>query len=268
MDLIQIIVLSLVQGISEFLPISSSAHLVFVPSLFGWQDQGLAFDVAVHVGTLGAILFYFRKDLLTLIKDFFASIKQRKLVGKSNLVWGLGFGTIPAGLFGLFLKDYIEIYARSPIVIAATTIIFGIILYLADKKSGAKSEIDITIRIALIIGLAQALALIPGVSRSGVTISMALFLGFSRTAAANFSFLLSIPIIILAGGVKALQKFSGEELVQATTSWGDLALGAILSGVSAYICVKLFMALIAKISMTPFVVYRLILGIFLLWYFL
>ena len=169
MELSHIIVLALVQGISEFLPISSSAHLVLVPKLLGWADQGLAFDVAVHVGTLAAILFYFKDRLAGLVRDFFASIARREKVGDSTLVWSVGFATVPVGLFGLAFSDAIEQYARSGLVIAAMTIIFGIALYFADKKSGLKTEYEMTIKLALIVGLAQAIALIPGVSRSGVT---------------------------------------------------------------------------------------------------
>ena len=205
MELSHIIVLALVQGISEFLPISSSAHLVLVPKLLGWADQGLAFDVAVHVGTLVAILFYFKDRLAGLVRDFFASIARREKVGDSTLVWSVGFATVPVGLFGLAFNDAIEQYARSGLVIAAMTIIFGIALYVADKKSGLKTEYEMTIKLALIVGLAQAIALIPGVSRSGVTMTAALMLGFSHSASANFSFLLSIPVIVLAGGLEAVK---------------------------------------------------------------
>ena len=261
MELSHIIVLALVQGISEFLPVSSSAHLVLVPKLLGWADQGLAFDVAVHVGTLVAILIYFKDRIATLLRDFFASIAQKKTVGQSTLVWATGFGTIPVGLFGLAFGDFIEQYARNGALIAIMTIVFGLILGFADKKSGAKDEAAITIKIALIIGLAQAIALIPGVSRSGVTMTAALMLGFSRTASANFSFLLSIPVIVLAGGLEAIK-------MPDSLPWSDLAIGAAISGVSAYLCVRLFMAMLQRISMMPFVIYRLVLGVFLLLAFL
>ncbi|AQW88290.1 undecaprenyl pyrophosphate phosphatase [Campylobacter pinnipediorum subsp. caledonicus] len=262
MDFVQTIVLALVQGFSEFLPISSSAHLILVPELLGWKDQGLVFDVAVHIGTLFAIVFYFRDMVFSALKDFFCSIKLKKNVGQSRLVWAVGFGTIPAGIIGLLVEDVIEDYARNGLVIALTTIIFGIILFFADKKNGNRQESDISIKIALVIGLAQAFALIPGVSRSGVTISMALLLGFSRVASANFSFLLSIPIIILAGGVKLLKINSSDVVVS------DLLIGMFVSGISAYICVKLFISIISKMSMLPFVIYRILLGCFLLFWFL
>ena len=259
MELSHIIVLALVQGISEFLPISSSAHLVLVPKLLGWADQGLAFDVAVHVGTLAAILFYFKDRLAGLMRDFFASIARHERVGDSTLVWSVGFATVPVGLFGLAFNDAIEQYARNGLVIAAMTIIFGIALYVADKKSGLKTEYEMTIKLALIVGLAQAIALIPGVSRSGVTMTAALMLGFSHKASANFSFLLSIPVIVLAGGLEAVKLIKTPDAL----AWSDLAIGAAVSGLSAYLCVQLFMALIARASMLPFVIYRMILGVFL-----
>lgn len=260
MDFLQVIVLALVQGISEFLPISSSAHLVLVPKLLGWQDQGLAFDVAVHVGTLTAILFYFKDSLKKLLADFFASMMHRKKVGDSTIVWSVGFATLPVGLCGLALNDIIEQCARSGIIIAITTILFALVLFIADKNHGLKSEYDMTIKLAFIIGLAQAIALIPGVSRSGITMSTALLLGFSRTASANFSFLMSIPVILLAGLLETVKLVNSPWHI----SWSDLILGAVVSGVSAYICVRLFMALISKMSMLPFVVYRLVLGVFLI----
>ena len=260
MEISHVIVLALVQGISEFLPISSSAHLILVPKLLGWPDQGLAFDVAVHVGTLSAILFYFKDTIFKLLRDFFASIAQRKMVGDSLLVWCVGFATIPVGIFGLLFNNVIEEYARSGVVIAVTTIIFGIALYFADLRSTNKSEYEMTIKFALIIGLAQAVALIPGVSRSGITMTAALFLGFSHKGSANFSFLLSIPVIILAGGLESIKLIKDPNALP----WSDIALGVIISAVSAYICVKLFMGIISRIRMLPFVIYRLILGAFAL----
>ena len=264
MEISHVIVLALVQGISEFLPISSSAHLILVPKLLGWPDQGLAFDVAVNVGTLSAILFYFKDTIFKLLRDFFASIAQRKMVGDSLLVWCVGFATIPVGIFGLLFNNVIEEYARSGVVIAVTTIIFGIALYFADLRSTNKSEYEMTIKFALIIGLAQAVALIPGVSRSGITMTAALFLGFSHKGSANFSFLMSIPVIILAGGLESIKLIKDPNALP----WSDIALGVIISAVSAYICVKLFMGIISRIRMLPFVIYRLILGAFLLYLFL
>jgi len=264
LDFLQIFFLSIIQGFTEFLPISSSAHLILVPKLFGWDDQGLAFDVALHVGSLLAVLYYFKFEIITIIKDILSSIKFRKSVGESTLGWAVLIGTIPVGLAGLSFNDFISDNLRSPLVIAATTIIFGLALFFSDRKVGIKNESDITIKLAILIGIAQAIALIPGTSRSGITITAALFLGFSRVASARFSFLLSIPVIVLAGGLKTL------ELIEAKTIviWSELLLGITLSGVSAYICIYLFLKLISKSSMLPFVLYRLILGIYLLSVFL
>lgn len=263
MTWLEVFVLSIVQGISEFLPISSSAHLILVPKLFGWQDQGLAFDVALHVGTLIAILWYFKDDIIPLLRDFFLSIKKREIVGESNVVWGVLIGTIPVGLVGLFGKDWIEANLRSPLVIAFSTIFFGIILWLGDRKAGKKDVLNITLKIALVIGIAQAIALIPGTSRSGITMSAALFLGFSRVASARFSFLLSIPVIILAGGLEGL-----DIIKNGVSEPISMLLGAVvISAISAYLCVKWLIALLEKNTMTPFVIYRIILGAFLFYMF-
>jgi len=261
MDLIQIFALALLQGLTEFLPISSSAHLILLPIIAGWQDQGLAFDVAVHVGTLTAVVFYFRKTLATLTIDWAASINQRALVGESRLAWAVLFGTIPVGLAGLFLGDIIENHLRSPLVIAATTILFGLMLGWADWQSKQqRDEHRLSVFDILFIGFAQAIALIPGTSRSGITITAGLMLGLTRQAAARFSFLLSIPVIVLAGGLKTI------ELVQSnlTTDWFAISMGTVLSAISAYICIHFFLKMIEKIGMWPFVVYRLILGAILL----
>lgn len=260
MDFLQIVFLALVQGFTEFLPISSSAHLILVPKFLGWEDQGLAFDVALHVGTLLAVIYYFKEDIFKIIKDFLESFKKRKSVGESTLGWAVLIGTIPVGLAGLSFNDFISDNLRSPYVIASTTLIFGLALFFSDRKIGKKSEINITIPIAILIGIAQAIALIPGTSRSGITMTAALFLGFSRVASARFSFLLSIPVIVLAGGLKIIELIKSETVVV----WSELFLGVGLSAISAYICIYFFLKLISKISMLPFVIYRLLLGVFLL----
>ena len=264
MDIIQIIVLALVQGLTEFLPISSSAHLILVPVLTSWEDQGLAFDVAVHAGTLTAVVAYFRHEIGRMFVQWFGS-----LVGThtpdSKLAWAVIIGTIPVGLAGLLFKDVIELYLRSPLVIASTTIVFGLLLWVADrKKHTPDDEYTIGWQYALIIGAAQALALIPGTSRSGITITAALLLGLNRKASARFSFLLSIPVIVLAGGFEIMDYLS----VAAIDDAMDLLIGALVSAVSAYLCIHYFLKLLDRISMLPFVVYRLILGAFLLVLFL
>jgi undecaprenyl-diphosphatase len=257
MDFIQIITLAILQGLTEFLPISSSAHLILMPIIAGWEDQGLAFDVAVHVGTLSAVVFYFRKTLTTLFIDWYQSVLKRKLIGESHIAWAVLFGTIPVGLAGLFMGDLIELYLRHPLVIAATTIIFGLLLGWADWKGPQKrDEHQLKWTDVLWIGIAQAVALIPGTSRSGITMTAAMMLGLTRQAAARFSFLLSVPVITLAGGLKTI------ELIQSDTppDWIALISGAVLSAISAYLCIHYFLKLLDKIGMLPFVIYRLVLG--------
>jgi undecaprenyl-diphosphatase len=265
MDFIQIISLALLQGLTEFLPVSSSAHLILLPLLTGWQDQGLAFDVAVHVGTLSAVVFYFRKTLATISQDWFSSVVNRQSVGKSNLAWAVLFGTIPVGLAGIIFGDFIETSLRSPLVIAATTVVFGLMLGWADwYGKQERSENQLNWKDVLIIGVAQAIALIPGTSRSGITMTAGLILGLKRQAAAHFSFLLSVPVITLAGGLKII------ELIESNlqTDWFALISGAVLSAISAYICIHLFLTLLERIGMWPFVVYRLLLGAILVWLFI
>ncbi len=261
MDFIQILVLALLQGLTEFLPVSSSAHLILVPYLLGWEDQGLAFDLAVHIGTLTAVVFYFRAELQVMVRDWVRSITHREMTQDAKLFWAVGFGTIPVGLVGLFFGDFIEENLRSTLVIAATTIIFGFVLLIADKTALRKrDEYSINWVDVLIIGCSQALALIPGTSRSGITITAALILGLTREGAARFSFLLSIPAILLPGGMKAIELAGGDSAVD----WMALFLGALLSGISAYLCIHFFLKLLEKMGMTPFVIYRLFLGAVLL----
>ncbi|HHJ36725.1 MAG TPA: undecaprenyl-diphosphate phosphatase [Gammaproteobacteria bacterium] len=260
MDTIQIIILALVQGLTEFLPISSSAHLILVPILVGWQDQGLAFDVAVHVGTLTAVIIYFRKEINKMFFAWFGSLRG-KHSEDSKLAWAVLIGTIPAGIFGLIFKDYIEESLRTPLVIASTTLIFGFLLWYADWSGKRQhDEHAMTWKEILIIGCAQAISLIPGTSRSGITITAGLMLGLTAPAAARFSFLLSIPIIVLAGGLKILDYSA----VASMGDMNDLVFGASISAVSAYLCIHYFLILLEKIGMTPFVLYRLMLGIVLL----
>lgn len=260
MDWLQTVVLALLQGLTEFLPISSSAHLILVPKLVDWPDQGLAFDVAVHLGTLSAVVVYFRGELKLMLRDWLASLSGRGQTAESRLAWAVGFGTIPVGLAGLLGADLVETYLRSPLVIAATTIGFGLLLALSDRMtSQQRDEHAITWKDVLIIGCAQAVALIPGTSRSGITMTAALFLGLTRDGAARFSFLLSIPVIILAGG------YETKKLIESTdpVAWDALLIGAVISGISAYLCIHYFLKLLTRIGLMPFVVYRLILGVVL-----
>lgn len=264
MDLVQLFVLALLQGITEFLPISSSAHLVLVPLLTGWQDQGLAFDVAVHIGTLLAVIFYFYRDITAMIQAWLGAFFGRGMTPQARLAWQIILATLPVIVAGFLFKDLIELHLRSAWVIAAATIIFGLCLGAADFK-GHKSRTEYSLGWldALLIGISQALALIPGTSRSGITITAALALGLDRKSAARFSFLLSIPTISGAGAL-----LMRDLLAQtAPVAWGSLSLAALISGVSAYFCIHFFLRLLEKIGMAPFVVYRLLLGLVLLFLF-
>ena len=261
MDYLHAIVLALVQGLTEFLPISSSAHLILLPRLLGWTDQGLAFDVAVHIGTLTAVIAYFRQDVMRLLCAWGLSCARWQLTADARLAWLVLLGTVPVAVAGLLLHDMVENTLRSPLVIAAATIGFGLLLGLSDTR-GRKIRSENTLRFSdvLWIGLAQALALIPGTSRSGITMTAALALGLTRSAAARFSFLLSVPVILMAGGYETLQLLQQAEPVE----WGVILLGTAVAGVSAYLSIHFFMRLIEKVGMLPFVIYRLLLGVFLL----
>lgn len=261
MDWLQTVVLAIVQGVTEFLPVSSSAHLVLVPVLTGWPDQGLAFDVALHVGSLVAVLWYFRHDLLHMSRGFVQSLVQRRLNQNGRLAWAVLLGTIPVGLAGLLLNDVVSTYLRSPVVLAVGMIVFGLLLWWADRLPNRTRTVDeMRWRDVVIVACAQALALIPGTSRSGITLTAGLVAGLNREAAARFSFLLSIPVIVLAGGLETI------ELVQQQTSvdWPAILLGTLVSAVSAYLCIRVFLAFIQRIGMFPFVLYRVALGFVLL----
>ena len=269
MESTHIVWLALVQGLTEFLPVSSSAHLILVPRLLGWPDQGLAFDVAVHLGTLIAVVAYFREDILRLLLAWTRSLsglgRAATLDADARLAWGVIVGTIPAGLVGLAGKGLIETHLRSPLVIATTTIVFGLVLWYADRRARlARDEHTLRWRDFLLVGAAQALALVPGTSRSGITITAGLLLGLTREAAARYSFLLSIPIIVLSGLGVTRDLVTSEGPVE----WLTLGLGTLIAAVSAFACIKLFLAFIGRLGMGPFVLYRLALGALLLVVFL
>lgn len=264
MDLLQIIVLALVQGITEFIPVSSSAHLLLVPVFANWPDQGLAYDVALHVGSLIAVLIYFRKEIGRMIIAWFRSIFYREFNEDSKLAWAVVLGTIPVGVAGLLFRDWAHTAMRSPLVTAFGLIVFGFALAWAGWRSrGERSEYQMSWKDILYIGCAQALALIPGTSRSGITLTAALLLGLSREAAARFSFLLSIPVIVLAGLCETQDLVSAGENVD----WNAVGLGVLVSGASALLCIHYFLVFIRKIGVQPFVVYRIALGLLLLFLF-
>jgi len=257
MDWLQVIFLAVIQGLTEFLPISSSGHLVLPKELLGWPDQGLAFDVAVHIGSLSAVLLYFRHEVISLLQGWFKSVLFQQHSDQSHLAWCVILATVPAGLVGLLADDMIEQHLRSILVIASTTILFGIVLGFSDRLGSRSMDmLSMSWKLALVIGLAQVLALIPGTSRSGITISAALLLGFNRETAARFSFLLSIPLILAAGSLKTLELVElGEEV-----PWLQIIVGTLLSGATAFLCIFAFLKLIDRMGLMPFVVYRLLLG--------
>jgi len=262
----QIVLLSFVQGLTEFLPISSSAHLVLAPLLFGYELQSLAFDVAVHVGTLVAVMLYFRHEIAAMVLALLESVKTRRVESPdAKLAWMIVLATIPVVLLGLPLKSLLEILREDDqliaLVIAGTTIGFGLLLWIADLRGRrARSELSLSWKDALLIGLFQAIAIIPGTSRSGITITAALLLGLTRKAASRFSFLISIPTILMAGGLETLDLVQAREPVDWTPLW----LGTLLSFVVAYITIHFFLKFIEKISMLPFVLYRVLLGALIL----
>lgn len=262
-DIIRYLVLALIQGLSEFLPVSSSAHLILVPRLLGWIDQGLALDVAAHVGTLGAVVFYFRHELSTMLRHWYASgfsFSDRE----SRYVWFLAVATLPVALIGFLAGGFIEEYLRSPLVIAGATIVFGLFLWWADARGRRiRTESDLTWRDVLVIGMFQVLALVPGTSRSGITITAGLLLGLDRESASRFAFLLSIPVIVLAGGYELYKLWSSAVAVD----WTAVILVTVLSGVTAAVTIHFFLKFLTRTGMLPYVIYRLFLGLLLVYLF-
>jgi undecaprenyl-diphosphatase len=266
MDITQLIILALIQGITEFLPVSSSAHLILVPLLTEWQDQGLAIDVAAHLGSLFAVMLYFRKDIARILFSGINSIIKKELSDvDSRLFWYLIFASIPVLVFGFLLHDVISTYLRDPLIIAFASIGFGLLLWYADIAGKRIRQINsIGLRDAIIIGLAQVLALVPGTSRSGITMTAALMLGLDRQSAARFSFLMAVPIILVAGLYESLKLIQ----MNVTVDLNNFIITAVLSAVSALLSIHLFLKFLDKVGMLPFVIYRLALGLVLVYIFI
>ena len=264
MEWTHIILLAITQGLTEFLPISSSAHLILAPKLFHFPDQGFAFDVAVHIGSLIAVVHYLRDQLWLISRDFFKSLVHKNQANtNSHLGWMIIVATIPIVIIGLIFKSLVETDLRSPLIIAYASIGFGLLLWLADFIAKRhRNEYSLTWKSALVIGFAQALAIIPGTSRSGITITAALILGLNRRAAARFSFLLAVPTILMSGILVILDLIKDTHPIH----WIDLCSGIVLSAIAASICIHLFMKYIEKIGMFPFVVYRVLLGLAILYF--
>ncbi|MFA6184106.1 MAG: undecaprenyl-diphosphatase UppP [Parcubacteria group bacterium] len=268
MDLLQSITLGIVQGLGEFLPISSTAHLVSVPFFTHWKDPGLAFDVALHAGTLLAVVIYFWQDWVEIFKNgVLPRSYNKKCEGRDralacsynkNILWLLMIGTIPGAVIGFFLESYVETIFRSPYIIAFALAFFGLVLFLLDKYALGKRQLDkINIKDVLIIGLSQAVAIIPGVSRSGATISAGLAMGLDRVSAARFSFLLSTPIIFGATLTKI------PELMKAGIS-SEILMGIIFSAFSGYVAIKYLIKFVENYSYKTFFWYRLVLAIIII----
>lgn len=255
MDLFHAIALAIIQGITEFLPISSSAHLVLPSQLFGWPDQGLAFDTAVHLGSLMAVITYFRHDLVRFLGAGCNQIFRGRATEDGGYAINLMIASLPILPIGFFARHVVENELRTMEVIAATTIIFALALWYADRVQHDKDRV-LSARDALMIGIAQCLALIPGTSRSGITMTAALLLRYSRIEAARISMLIAIPTI-LGAAVSQLWDLVTDP---AAADWFALAVGTSLSAVTAFTCIALLIRFIERIGYLPFVIYRLLLG--------
>jgi len=255
---LQLIVLAIIQGLTEFLPVSSSGHLVLVPSAMGWSDQGLTFDVAVHFGSLVALLVFFRRDIVLLLRGGMQVLGGKVETVESRMALGIALATIPAAIAGLMLAGWIEANLRNPAVIACTLSGYAVLMIAADRL-GRRTRTLSTIRVtdAVLIGLAQTLALVPGTSRSGVTISAAMALGFDRQDAARFSFLLAAPVILLASGYELARLLATDVPVV----WQQLGIGALISAIVAYLSIEFFMRFVNRIGLLPFAIYRLALAV-------
>jgi undecaprenyl-diphosphatase len=265
MTIFQAIVLALIQGVTEFLPISSSAHLALVPMLTGWPDQGLAFDVALHLGTLLAVLVYFFRDWVQVIAAGFGVRigNDHQLAENPRLLWYMALGTIPVGVAGLAFKDKVETVLRSPYVIGTMLVAIGLLMWAADRYSTRKRQIgEIGLADALMIGTAQALAIVPGTSRSGITIVAALFRHIDRAAAARFSFLLSTPAI---GGAALKSVLDFHEAGGVPEGMlGPLLVGIGVSAITGLAVIAFLLDFLRRNSLQLFVIYRVVFGIIVL----
>jgi undecaprenyl-diphosphatase len=260
-SLLEAVVLGIVQGLTEFLPISSTAHLRIVPAFAGWEDPGAAFTAVTQLGTMAAVVIYFRHDLARITRAWLRSIGQPELRGEldARLGWYIVLGTVPIGIFGILFKDQIETGARDLYLIGVALIVLGLILLLAEKVGSHDRPLDqIRTRDGFLIGFAQALALIPGVSRSGATITAGLFMGLERAAAARFSFLLSVPAVVLSGMLELGTILSGEE--EGGDSLGALLVATFFAFISGYAAIAFLLRFLERHTTAIFVAYRVALG--------
>lgn len=258
MNVLQAAVLGVVQGLTEFLPISSSGHLRIVPALLGWDDPGAAFTAVIQLGTVAAVLIYFRSDIVRIISTWARSLVDPSLRGEvdARLGWYIGLGTIPIGLLGIVFQNSIETVARDLRLIGSTLIVLGLVLLLAERVGRREKTLrSLTLRDGLAIGFAQALALVPGVSRSGATITAGLFLGYDREAAARYSFLLSIPAVVLSGLFELKDVGAGDGPGAVST-----VVATVLAFVTGYLSIAWLLRFLTSHSTLVFVVYRVALG--------
>lgn len=264
MTTLQAIVLALIQGITEFLPVSSSAHLILAPRLFGWHDQGLVFDIATNTGSMLAVMLYFRRELGQLLRDCLGQLKAPREIFRDPAPLGpaLALATVPILVVGALLSHWISTAARDPQLIAADAIFFGVLLFWADRSARhVRALPELRWRDALLVGAAEAFALLPGTSRSGVTMTAGLALGYQRTEAARFSFLLSVPagLAVLAWDVKELM-----ENGPPAAGWQAMWIGLVFSFVTSYLVIGFLLGWLRRFGMTPFVIYRILLGLVIL----
>jgi undecaprenyl-diphosphatase len=265
LDLLQSIILGAIQGITEFFPVSSTAHLVLLPWFFSWTDQGLPFNVALHMGSLIAIIYYFWRDWILIIKEFLQSVLKGSFEGRPNGKTGLYLviATVPGALAGLLFEEYAAGLLRHPLSIAFSLSFFGVILYFSDRVSKKNKTVgEMNIVDCIIIGLSQALAIIPGVSRAGITITGAMFRNLNREEAAKFSFLLGAPLIAGAG------VFEARHLEYSAVMSGPFIAGVLASAVFAFLAIKYLLRFVRKSSYTVFVIYRLGLAVLIVFLYL
>jgi len=262
MGWIEAVVLGIVQGLTEFLPISSSAHLRIVGELFGWEDPGAAFTAITQIGTEAAVLLYFRHDIARIVVAWLGSLAgRRKGDPDARMGWLIIVGSIPIVVLGLLFQDSIETTLRDLRIVATALIVFSLILYWADRVGAKQRELgDLTVGHGIAFGLAQAAALIPGVSRSGGTITMGLFLGYSRSAAARYSFLLAVPAVLGSGFFQAYEALTGDVEGQGV-SWGPTILATVIAFGVGLTVIAWLLRYLDRGSFTPFVVYRIVLGV-------
>jgi undecaprenyl-diphosphatase len=257
-DAIQAIVLGIVQGLTEFLPVSSTAHLRIVPAFAGWKDPGAAFTAVIQLGTMAAVLIYFRHDLWRIVTTWFRSLYTPELRGEldARMGWYIGLGTIPIGVFGLIFSDQIESGARNLYLIGTTLIVLGLALLAAERVASRSRDLkDFTARDAAVTGFAQACALVPGVSRSGSTITAGLFLGFDRESAARYSFLLSVPAVVLSG-LFELRKIGDPGGAGAVPT----IIATVIAFIVGYASIAWLLRYLTSHSTVVFVIYRVALG--------